>query len=112
MSFFTPNILGPRNRNAKRGMSPEAMEVRGYLCDAVSAEAGDGRARVIHAIHRETGLSERRIIGILRAEVKRLWADEVTAVRDWYQAWGNRRAEQLRHQADLLEARTNARRHT
>lgn len=105
MLKISSEISEPRSE-----MSPEVAEVRGYFCDAVSAEFGDARARVIHEIHRATGLTEGRIARIMRNEVRRLWCDEYRSIRDWHQSWCDRQVAQLRHKAEMLEARTQARR--
>lgn len=110
MLFSSPKILYRSPSNVEGEMSPEAVECRGYFCEAVSAELGDGRKRAIHAIARATGLSDRRVVGIMRAEVKRIWADELTTVRDWFGNWRRQQDDKVRHQFAMLEARTDARR--
>ena len=110
MLFSSPKILSPTIKNVEGQLSPESLECRGYFCDAISAELGDGRKRAIHAIARATGLSERRIVGIMRAEVKRIWADELTKVRSWHEDWRRLQITKVRNQLAILEARTDARR--
>ena len=105
MSSTSHNVPFRRSKILGAIMSPEAVEVQGYFCDAVSAEMGDGRARAIHNIARSTGLTERRVVGIMRAEVKRIWADELRKVREWREDWCLRREARLGHEIEMLRAR-------
>jgi hypothetical protein len=109
MLFSSPKILSPTVKNVEVEMSPDAVECRDHFCDAISAELGDGRKRAIHAIARATGMSERRIVGIMRGEVKRIWSDELRIVREWHSIWIERRHAQMSHELALLEARRSAR---
>lgn len=112
MAIFTPKISGIRNRNFEADMiTAEAAECRDYFARAVSAEVGDrSRAQLINAIARATGMTERRVVGIIRAEVKKVWAHELTKVRIWHDSWCDREILRLNSKAELLKAAGAARR--
>lgn len=112
MSGFTPRILDRSNKLFGADMiTAEAAECRDYFARAISSQIGNrSRKQLIHAIARATGMTERRVVGIIRAEVLRVWADELTAVRDWHDGWCALEAQRLNHKAALLKASGAARR--
>jgi len=90
--------------------TPEAKEVTDLFNAVVRDRLHEGRARVIEDIARKLGMKPSRVAKLLREEIPRVWADEHRAVREWHASWQERQIEQLRHKAEMLEARTRARR--
>ncbi len=93
-----PRILEQPVRTA------EAAELRGYASAAVEARQSEGRKRAIAGAARELGLSPRRVIGLLRGEVSRVWADELLGARAWYRAHVERQARLLEQEAAVHRA--------
>jgi len=83
-------------------------EMRDIVGHAVNARRELGRSEAVWRAARELGLSQRRVMAILRGEVGRVWADELDAARFWYARHCAEQAGRLDHQAALLRARAEA----
>ena len=79
-------------------------EMRQYAACAVESRLSEGRKRAIDGAARELGLSPRRVIGLLRGEVRRIWADELLDARAWYRKHVERQARLLEQQAAVHRA--------
>ena len=97
MSKVSSNFLESNEVNA------EAVELQRYVAEAVRARADRGKAEAAFQAGRDLGLSTRRVLGILHGEVKRVWADELTAGRAWYRAHLDKAAARYEHQAALAK---------
>lgn len=96
----------PRERSLVN--SATVQEMRDIVGEAVNANRDRGRSEAVFQAARELGLSQRRIVAILRAEVGRVWADELDGARRWYAGHCARKAERLAHEATLFRARADA----
>ena len=90
MSFLSPEI------SEHDRMTAEAAEMHRYVDTAVKSRSACGQARAVHGAARDLGMKPRRVIAILRGEIRRVWADELTTARRWYRS-------HIEHQVRLLE---------
>jgi hypothetical protein len=60
-----------------------AQEMRHIVGEAVNARRDNGQSEAVFQAARELRLSTRRILGIMRGEVARVWADELDHARNW-----------------------------
>jgi hypothetical protein len=81
----------------------EMRDITGRIVNDNRA-CGDADA-AISAAARVLGISPRRVLGILRNEVGRVWADELTEARAWKARHEARQKTRLAHAAALYEAR-------
>jgi hypothetical protein len=99
------------HRSSEGGMiATEAEHCRDLIREYASRERHLGQAEVFHRIHRATGITVRRVEELFRGRVARVWADEWTAIVSWHRDWEESLLDRLRHEAAILEARTQARR--
>lgn len=111
MSSFWPEITPFRSKILERPVNSAAttvQEMREIAGDAVEANRERGHAEALHLAARELGISGRRVAGILRGEVRRVWADELETARRWHADYCARKAERLAHEAILFRARADA----
>lgn len=99
MSNFPPNI------SEHSAVTAEALEMRHCLSEMVDARRPLGLKRAIHETAREYDLSPRRVMGIIRGEVSRVWADELARVRNGHAKFLDREAARAEHRAAILRAR-------
>ena len=83
----------------------EAEQSRGFLRDYIAGERHLGQAEALYRAHLKTGLTERRLLSILRGQVPRIWADEWTALREWHSSWLEQREARLLHEIEIMRAR-------
>lgn len=84
------------------------VEMRTYASAAVEARIDLGRKRAIENAARELGISARRVAGLLRGEVPRIWADELVSARSWYRHFLEREQAKSEHRALILRAQREA----
>lgn len=83
-------------------------EMRDIVGAAVEAHRDRGRAEAVFQAARELGLSQRRVVAILRTEVGRVWADELETARKWLARHCEQQAVKLAHDAELYRVRAAA----
>jgi hypothetical protein len=111
MLKFSPAFLERRSKILERAVGSAGttvQEMREIAGHAVEANRDRGHAEALHLAARELGISTRRVAGILRGEVGRVWADELETARRWHADYCARKAERLAHEASLFRARADA----
>ncbi|NPD67269.1 hypothetical protein HN018_06740 [Lichenicola cladoniae] len=98
MSFFSPEI------SERRSVTSEACEMRLIVQQAVDTRRSLGYDRAVDGAARDLNMKPRRVLAILRSEIKRVWADELSAARRWYRLNGDRQARLDHEQAALRRA--------
>ena len=91
----------------ERVMTP-AREVQDIVCAAVGFRRLDGIDRATHYAARELGISQSRVVQILRGKVARVWADEWLKAKAWYAAECERQAIRSAQEAEIYKARSEA----
>lgn len=112
MPSFSPETLERRSkileRRAVGNTATTVNEMREIIGEAVAARSARGKADALHQVGRELGMSARRVAGIMRGEVGRIWADELETARRWYANHCAKKSERLAHEATLFRARADA----
>lgn len=80
-------------------------EMRDLVGHAVNSRRHLGRSEAVYQAARELGLTPRRVLSILRAEVGRVWADELETARRWYAHHCDKQARALAHEAAIYQVR-------
>ena len=80
----SPKLLESRPVNHAAAFATQAHEMRHIAREAVDARRDRGQSEAVFQAARELRISTRRVLGILRGEVGRIWADEMDHARDWY----------------------------
>lgn len=92
-------------KSERPDVTAEAAEMRGYLSEAVSGRHADGFARAVAATARDFGLTNRRVLAILRREARRVWADELSRARSVHRRAMELQAQRYEQMAALNRAR-------
>lgn len=95
-------------RRSVNSSATTVQQMREIVGEAVDEHRACGQAEAIHRVGRDLGISARRVAGILRGEVARIWADELDDAKRWYVGHCARKAERLAHEAILFRARADA----
>ena len=111
-------MLKIRSRILERAMGSAATtlkEMRDIVGHAVKENRDHGNAdrecshaEALHITARELGISARRVAGIMRGEVGRVWADELEVARRWYAHHCDRMAQRGARDAVMFQARATA----
>jgi len=90
------------------GASSTVEDMRRIVGEAVKARRDRGRSEAVFQAARELRLTPRRVLGILRAEVVRVWADELEAAREWEARYFARQSAALAAEAQRCAERAEA----
>jgi hypothetical protein len=82
-----------------------ATEMHGWVCEMVQARRHEGADRATHTTARDLGISQSRVVEILKGRVGRVWADEFLAAKARYARFCERQAEAFDQQADAARAK-------
>ena len=108
MSPISASQSAKPGRNPVPPMFADARDLRDYVGHGVNARRDLGRERAIEQVARELDFKPRRVLAILKGEVRRFWLDEAQAIAVWYAAECARQAAKLEHEAALYRARADA----
>ena len=79
----------------------EAMEMRDWVGQGVNARRDLGASEAVWQVARELGVKPRRVLAIMRGEVRRVWADEWAKARAWHAADCAKQAAICEHKARM-----------
>lgn len=88
--------------------SATVEDMRRIVGEAVNARRDRGQSEAVFQAARELHLTPRRVLAILRAEVGRVWADELDNARAWEARHCARQSAALAAEAQRYAARAEA----